>query len=468
MLTTMLRPFQIRRPKRLSLASLGFLVGFSLVLSLDRAPIQAQTSPITQARITEILEGNQVYIQGRQSKVSDTARANDQIRTGQARAQIQFNNNAIARLSRNSSLTVGGCGAQLQQGSVLISGAASACTSTITAAVRGTTYVLAVDDQGEEQLTVLEGEVEVTDTRNPGRYKVGSGQKLRARQGRILSEVLNIPQREYEGLLTGPLVRGYREDLRGVDRIERAFNRLFPRARFPLSKAVLNPLRGHFSLAILQDRPQLSQVIARITLKSRRANGFLAERFAGDYLYPINRKAQFAKGLNPSDRIVVRLFTPQDRLIGYSEFELLDDNAAVSIVLPDEPNAYGTVRTVIGLDADRNGAIDPGVPTYDYFSQIDYPSNQRLSDTTVFFQPDTRNIDLRFFDVSGLQNPSRNSAYPDLLERSLMNRSIPVVTDDLEPTITSLPRQLVQPISVDPRGTSTYEVIRQILNYRRR
>ena len=474
-LQTFSKALQFRKFRRSWLICLYFFTSLILILSLHRTASQAQVTTISQAKITEILEGNQVYIQNRQAQVNDTARSNEQVRTGQARAQVQFNNKAIARLSRNSSMTIGQCGAQLERGSVLINGAASACTSTITAAVRGTTYVLEIDDQGEEQLRVLEGEVEVSDNSRGSRdrFTIRGGQKLQARSGRVLPQVLDMPQSEYEGILTGSLIRGYRDDLRSLDRIERTFNRRFPGARFPLRSAlnspilnnpVLNPLRGHFSLAILQDRPQLSQVIARVTLKSRRANGYLAERFAGDYLYPINKKAQFIRGLNPSDRIVVRLFTPQDRLIGYSEFELLEDNAAVSIVLPEDSNLYGTVRTIVGIDADRNGVIDRGVPVYDYFSQL----IDRADRPTVTFQPSIQDFELRAFNFPGLQTPPRNAIYPPTMSRGFVDRDLEFNPDDLDSTITALPRQLVQPVNVDFRGTSVYDVTRQILNFRRK
>ena len=49
-----------------------------------------------------------------------------------------------------------------------------------------------------------------------------------------------------------------------------------------------NPHRGHFSLAILQNQPRLSQVIARISIRSKRSNGFLVERFVGDYRFTAN------------------------------------------------------------------------------------------------------------------------------------------------------------------------------------
>lgn len=475
MLTKLTQRFIFKRLWKTLPSFLLGLLSLGLVLLMHRLPVVAQSS-VTQATITEILEGNQVYIQNRQARVNDVARLQEQIRTGQARAQVRFNNNAIARLSRNSTLLVGQCGAQVQKGSVLLNGQVSACTSTITAAVRGTTYILRVDEEGEEEIQVLEGELEVTSLDDQKPQSVRGGEQLRFSRRRPRREVRQLARQEFENVLNSPLVRGYGEDLPSIGKIERVFKRRFPNAPFPLLRQarLLSPHRGHFSLAILQDRPSLSQVIARVTLKSKRANGFLSERFVGDYLYQPNQTANFARGLNPSDRVVVRLFdplaTPENQLIGYSEFELLDDFAAVNIVLPDQPSAYGTVRTVVGLDSDQNGRIDPNVTVYDYFSQLTYPASRELRDAQVIFLTNNRDLNLSLFDPRELPIPSRNTTYfQSFTEGSftLVNTSLPLFYPELEPTISALPSQLNQPIRISPDGSSTYYVPSQILNYRR-
>ncbi len=94
-----------------------------------------------------------------------------------------------------------------------------------------------------------------------------------------------------------------------------------------------NPHRGHFSLAVLQSPDRLSQVIARVSLKSKRSNGFLQERFVGDYRFTVNQRATFIRSLNPGDRLVVRLFDLQNRPLGYTEVQLLKDFSTISLVL---------------------------------------------------------------------------------------------------------------------------------------
>lgn len=121
------------------------------------APASAQSN---QATVQEIIDGNQVFIQNKQATLNDVARQRQQVRTGQSRTALLFNTGAVARLSANSVLNIGQC-ARLRRGTILINGAVNACTASITTGVRGTTYLLEVDEAGNQQVKVLEGEVVV-------------------------------------------------------------------------------------------------------------------------------------------------------------------------------------------------------------------------------------------------------------------------------------------------------------------
>lgn len=192
---------------------------------------------IQSAKVTEILDGEQVFIQDRKAAINDIAKSQEQVRTGEARAEIVFNNDAIARLSKNSLLTVGKCGAQLQKGSVLINGAVSACTSSISAAVRGTTYLLEIDEEGNEQIQVLEGEIAITRNDVVDQIQiVRSGERFR--NFRKTKKVLlqKISESEYEAILVNPLFRGYRRDLPNLGKVRAKFQVLFPNARPILEK----------------------------------------------------------------------------------------------------------------------------------------------------------------------------------------------------------------------------------------
>jgi hypothetical protein len=227
----------------------------------------------------------------------------------------------------------------------------------------------------------------------------------------------------------------------------------------------LNPHRGHFSLGILQSRVTYPEVIARISILYKRPDAFLAERFIGDFRYRMNQRAQFIRGLNPGDRIVVRLFTPDNNLIGYSEFELLSDFAAVNLILPSQTSDARIVRTVYGVDSDRNGMIDSNAAIYDYFTQL---SGSSYQNSQVTFLRTTQNINTQLFTVQGLPAPRPTCAYTDSFSNgnyALVNRTISVFRPNLASAIMALPGRVVQVTSLNSTSISTYEVSRQILTY---
>ncbi len=227
-----------------------------------------------------------------------------------------------------------------------------------------------------------------------------------------------------------------------------------------------NPHRGHFSLAILQNQPRLSQVIARISIRSKRSNGFLVERFVGDYRFNINQRATFIRGLNPGDRLIVRLFDLNNRPLGYSEVQLLKNFSTISLILPSDPLAYGTIRTVCGIDSQRIGKIDRNVKVYDYFTQIQ--TTTVLSQTVARFLTTSQGIPIGLFNVAGLPQATNQSTYTNAFTKgdySLINRTINVFTQDMPPVMQVLPGQLASVIPITD-SQSTFDVVRKILDFK--
>jgi hypothetical protein len=246
----------------------------------------AQTPTINQAKITQVLDGSQVFIQNRQAKVNDAASKGQRVRTGEARAQLTFNTGAIGRLAHNSVLTVGQC-ARLRQGTLLVNGAMNGCTSSVVAGVRGTTYVLEATDAGETGIKVLEGEVTVTRQRvaeedaepSPGSKQFSlpsiipslpssapepepspspdsveapvepiatpvptdanqvvlqAGEKVSVSPTGTLGLVEKLTQSEFTNLLRGGLFNGFTLSLPGMSKIQSSFQQLFPGVPFPI------------------------------------------------------------------------------------------------------------------------------------------------------------------------------------------------------------------------------------------
>ncbi|MDX2099305.1 MAG: hypothetical protein SFW36_16120 [Leptolyngbyaceae cyanobacterium bins.59] len=238
-----LRSFRHQR-QRLSRHFLPILSGIVcclLVLGIHHTLAFARTPSVNQARIIEILQSNQVYIQNRPARLNDVAKFGEQVRTGQARTALRFNTGAIGRLGQNAVITIGQQCLQVQRGQVLVNGAASSCTRSVVTGVRGTTYVLSVDDQGEEEIRVLEGEVAITpvspNSRNLDRSRplvVNGGRRVRVANGAI-GPIQPLTPDEYDTTLNSTLFNEFRRDLPGVRRLRRSYEQLFPQRRFPLA-----------------------------------------------------------------------------------------------------------------------------------------------------------------------------------------------------------------------------------------
>jgi hypothetical protein len=203
------------RFRRIFLGLLGGLC-FVLLLGLPHRPAIAQ---INQARVREILDGNQVYIEQKQAVVNDLAQLRQKIRTaGTSRAGLTFNNGAAGRLGRNASLIVGQC-VEVERGQLVVSGPANGCLSGFSVAVQGTMYVMERDPENKEKLgtfTVLEKAVQIKkqdadETVVPTR--VNQGQRVSILPNGELGPIENITPEEFADTLNGPLFEGYQEPL---------------------------------------------------------------------------------------------------------------------------------------------------------------------------------------------------------------------------------------------------------------
>ncbi|WP_235082885.1 S-layer homology domain-containing protein [Chlorogloeopsis fritschii PCC 9212] len=216
-----------------------------------------------------------------------------------------------------------------------------------------------------------------------------------------------------------------------------------------------------FTLAILQPSGNFSEVISRISVKTKRGKGYAKERFLGDYKYKMKHKAKFVKGLKAGDRVVVRLYDLQNRFLGYSEFECLSANTMVNLILSANPTGYKVIRTVYGLDTDFDGRIDAGATTYDYFTQV---SGQRVS-----FLSSSREVQVSQFQVQGLSAVAASSVYPTSFTQSefaLVRQSMSVTNSNLAEALQATPGSLVQVTEVNDDGSSTYDISQLMMDYR--
>ncbi|MCL1464763.1 S-layer homology domain-containing protein [Argonema galeatum] len=197
--------------------------------------------------------------------------------------------------------------------------------------------------------------------------------------------------------------------------------------------------KSSFSLAIRQPSATLSDVVARVSLKPKNGNSYAPEQLIGDYRYRLDRRAIFTGGMNTGDRIVLRLYDSGNRLIGFTELELLAQNTAVNLIFPEQASLYRMVRTLYGIDADRDGSIDQGTNFYDYYTII---TGTRAGEERVSFLNGVPNTSLTWFQVAGLPVPSRTSVYPNSFnggEQAITNQAISVFRPDLPRVFTTVP-----------------------------
>lgn len=210
---------------------------------------------------------------------------------------------------------------------------------------------------------------------------------------------------------------------------------------------------GEFTLAIWQPAANLSEVVARISVMSKDSN-FASERYIGDYRYQVNQKAKFVGGVNPGDRIVVRLYNYQNRLIGFTEFEVLPQKSSVNIIFGNRPLVSRIVRTVYGADVDENAAIDKGATTYDFYTNITGPTP---SQETVVFLRDTQGIDKTWYQVAGLPVPPETGAFSSAV-RGMEAQQISIFPADLPPVLTAVPGSQKSVVNVAANNQSTFNL----------
>jgi FecR protein len=240
-------------PKKGFSAVLIFLCSLSLIIGLQKLPAIAQRQ-VSQAEITQILDGTNVFIQNKLAKVNESASKGQRVRTANARAQLTFNTGAVGRLAQNSVLTVGQC-ARLQSGTLLVNGAMNGCTSSVVAGVRGTTYLMEVAENGQGKIKVLEGEVRVSkasqplentaeppaastkqlEESTPNEVVLSEGEQVEVSSAGAIGAIEQLTQEEFSRLLKGALFNGFSTELPGIGKIQASFQRLFPGVPFPLS-----------------------------------------------------------------------------------------------------------------------------------------------------------------------------------------------------------------------------------------
>jgi len=162
------------------------------------------------------------------------------VSTKASRGALSFPGGAVGRINRFSRMRLGQSCSLLESGQVLVSGKAAGCTRSARLSVRGTNYLLEVDEQGESQLSVLEGTVEVEPLKEgtptgAGPTLVQAGQKLRLSAQGVILALLSLSSGDYDAILRGPLFDGFRLPLPNAGSLESYLRRYQPSVSLPVN-----------------------------------------------------------------------------------------------------------------------------------------------------------------------------------------------------------------------------------------
>lgn len=227
----------LRRPR--SRARTHLPIGIVLPLLWAGAAGAAES-----ALVQEILDGKELYVDTTPARVHQMARAPQQLKTGNSRGQLLFNSGAVGRLNTFSQLRLGSGCFLVARGQVLVSGRQNGCTRSARLSVRGTNYVIDVKENGEADISVLEGQVEVQPLLEgePGAAPatlLEAGQRLRLSPVGTVLALLTLEVADYEQILRGPLFRGFQMPLPGLEDLRGYLNLRFPGVSLPLPSGAL-------------------------------------------------------------------------------------------------------------------------------------------------------------------------------------------------------------------------------------
>jgi hypothetical protein len=207
-----------------------FLGGATL---LPQAALAAES-----ATIVEILDGNQLYINQKQARVKARASAPEVVSTRDSRGQLAFSSGAGGRLNRFSLLRLGSSCFLVEKGQILVSGRQNGCTRSARLSVRGTNYVVDVQEDGTSEISVLEGSVDVEPLRDgeptgAPATTVEAGNKLRLSPVGVVLALLRLSASDYSSILNGPLFSGFTTQLPGFSSLESYIRSAVPGVTLP-------------------------------------------------------------------------------------------------------------------------------------------------------------------------------------------------------------------------------------------
>ena len=210
----------------------------ALLLGLAIADSRASWAA-ESATVQEILDGQELYINQKQAAPKDRASAPQTVSTGDSRGQLAFSTGAAGRINRFSLLRLGSSCFLVEKGQILVSGKQNGCTRSARLSVRGTNYLIDVQEDGTAELSVLEGSVDVEplqDGEPTGKpaTPVEAGQKVKLSAEGVILSLLRLNSGDYNAIFSGPLFSGFRSPLPGFAALESYIRSSVPGVSLPV------------------------------------------------------------------------------------------------------------------------------------------------------------------------------------------------------------------------------------------
>lgn len=193
--------------------------------------------------VQEILDGRELFIDQKQAAVKERASAPQTVSTKNSRGQLAFSGGAAGRINRFSLLRLGSSCFLMEKGQILVSGKQNGCTRSARLSVRGTNYLIDVQDDGTADLSVLEGAVEVEPLKDgeptgKSATTVEAGQKVKLSAEGVILTLLQLTAGDYSSILGGPLFSGFNSALPGFAALESYLRSSVPGVSLPGVPAV--------------------------------------------------------------------------------------------------------------------------------------------------------------------------------------------------------------------------------------
>ncbi len=222
----------------------GYLLTSGIIVVTQSASIglagplpSKDDSQSVSAKIIEIVEPNssEVSVNDRSARIGDRAYNGSIVKTGLARAALEFSGDAVLRMGRASEIRIGGPCFYLALGIALSSGKGDICLESLDIDSPQTNYIVKVEPGKGTVITVLEGTVRAR-VRSPNskddagsiarRVVIDAGYERAFTPQGVATTARRLSLNDYRVILNGQLFLGFQRKLPDQRQLDEVLIRL--------------------------------------------------------------------------------------------------------------------------------------------------------------------------------------------------------------------------------------------------